>query len=48
LIRDETDLARHVDYVHWNPVKHEHVARVSDWPYSTFHRLVRDGRLGMD
>ena len=42
LIRDEKDLAAHMDYVHINPVKHGLVARVSDWPYSTFHRLVED------
>jgi putative transposase len=48
LIRDETDLARHVDYTHWNPVKHGHVARAVDWPYSTFHRFVRDGVLAED
>jgi putative transposase len=29
-----------MDYVHFNPVKHGWVPRVSDWPYSTFHRLV--------
>jgi putative transposase len=34
-IRDERDLAYHVDYVHWNPVKHRLVTRVSEWPYST-------------
>jgi putative transposase len=48
LIRDETDFARHVDYIHWNPVKHGHVARVKDWPYSTFHRFARDGVLAKD
>ncbi len=42
-IRDETDFARHVDYIHWNPVKHGLVARAADWPHSTFHRFVRDG-----
>ena len=41
-IRDENDFARHVDYIHFNPVKHEHVQRVANWPYSTFHRYVRD------
>ncbi|MBD9437445.1 transposase [Pseudoxanthomonas sp. PXM03] len=45
LIRDEADFARHVDYIHWNPVKHGHVARDVDWPYSTFHRFVQDGVL---
>jgi len=42
-LRDEDDLARHVDYVHFNPVKHGHVARVTDWPFSSFHRMVRLG-----
>jgi putative transposase len=42
-IRDELDFERHADYIHFNPVKHGHVERVSDWPYSTFHRYVRKG-----
>lgn len=42
-IRDEEDLACHIDYLHFNPVKHGHVQYVADWPYSTFHRYVRDG-----
>ena len=44
-IRNETDYARHVDYVHWNPVKHGLVQQVVDWPYSSFHRYVRLGVL---
>jgi putative transposase len=47
-VRDETDFARHVDYVHFNPVKHGLVSRVSDWPYSSFHRYVRSGVLPSD
>ena len=47
-IRDEADLARHVDYVHFNPVKHGHVTRVSDWPHSSFHRYVERGVLVAD
>ena len=42
-IRDDTDRARHVDYIHFNPVKHGHVGRAADWPYSSFHRYVRAG-----
>jgi putative transposase len=42
-IRDEDDFARHVDYIHFNPVKHGHVRRVRDWPFSSFHRMVRLG-----
>ena len=47
-IRDETDLQRHVDYVHFNPVKHEHVKRVADWPYSSFHNYLQRGILPGD
>lgn len=42
-IRDEMDFACHVDYIHYNPVKRGLCARVSEWPYSTFHRYVADG-----
>jgi putative transposase len=42
-IRDEADFERHVDYAHVNPLKHGWVRRVSDWPYSTFHRYVAQG-----
>src|SRR5262249_62384828 len=42
-LRDEKDFERHVDYIHFNPVKHGHVGRVQDWPYSSFHRMVRLG-----
>ena len=42
-IRDENDFARHIDYVHINPVKHGLVTRVKDWPYSSFHRMVKVG-----
>ncbi len=48
LIRDEADYAAHMDYVHINPVKHGLVAQVSNWPYSTFHRLVRQGLYPAD
>ena len=42
-IRDEGDFERHANYVHFNPVKHGHVSRVKDWPYSSFHRMVLAG-----
>ena len=47
-IRDDLDFSRHVDYIHWNPVKHGWVERVADWPYSSFHRYVRGGLLPVD
>ncbi|MBN8964752.1 MAG: transposase, partial [Rhizobiales bacterium] len=42
-LRDESDFARHADYIHFNPVKHGHSTRVVDWPHSSFHRMVRLG-----
>ena len=44
-IRDDIDLQRHVDYVHYNPVKHELVRQVRDWPHSSFHAWVKRGDL---
>jgi putative transposase len=43
LIRDEADFARHLDYIHFNPVKHGWARTARDWPYSTFHRWVSAG-----
>jgi putative transposase len=42
-IRDQEDYIRHMDYIHYNPVKHGIVQRVADWPWSTFHRYVKEG-----
>jgi putative transposase len=47
-LRSEGDFSRHADYIHFNPVKHGHVERVLDWPYSSFHRMVRLGLYPMD
>jgi putative transposase len=47
-IRDEEDFRRHVDYIHFNPVKHGYVQKVADWPYSSFHQYVRLGILPED
>lgn len=47
-IRDETDLARHVDYIHYNPVKHGWVTRPVDWPHSTLHGYIERGMLTPD
>lgn len=47
-IRDEADLARHVEYIHWNPVKHGLARQVRDWPFSSFHRWVARGDLPLE
>ena len=47
-IRDVDDFRRHVDYTHFNPVKHGCVTSVSDWPFSSFHDHVRKGWIEPD
>jgi len=47
-LRDEDDFGRHLDYIHFNPVKHGHAVRVRDWPFSSFRRWVRLGAYPVD
>ncbi|EWC39694.1 REP-associated tyrosine transposase [Stutzerimonas stutzeri] len=47
-IRDAADLQRHVEYIHFNPIKHGLVTRAADWPYSSFNRYVENGLLPHD
>jgi len=47
-IRNDADFERHVDYIHYNPVKHALATRVADWPHSSFHRYVEQGILPVD
>jgi len=47
-IRDEEDMQHHVDYIHFNPVKHGHALRAADWPHSSIHRYVRLGWVKED
>ena len=37
IIRDQDDMNRHVDYIHYNPVKHGFVDRLFDWHHSSIH-----------
>ena len=48
VIRDEDDYARHADYIHYNPVKHGYVKMASEWPYSSLHKWVEQGRYPED
>ncbi len=43
MLRDEKDFERHVEYIHYNPVKHGYVASPLDWMHSSFRRYVDDG-----
>jgi len=47
-IRDEEDLNKHIDYIHYNPVKHGVVDVVRDWNASSFHDYVRQGYYELD
>ena len=47
-IRDEADFVRHLDYVHYNPVKHGHAVSPGAWPHSTFARCVKGGMYPPD
>lgn len=48
VIRDEADFAAHLDYIHFNPVKHGLVERAADWPWSSFHRYTAAGTYPLD
>ena len=43
MIRDNQDFINHVEYIHYNPVKHGLVAAPKEWEYSSFHRYVQAG-----
>ncbi len=47
-IRDAADMHNHINYIHYNPVKHKLVEHVADWPHSSFHLYVRKGILPID
>lgn len=47
-IRDDYDYEAHMDYLHYNPVKHGYVKAVRDWPYSSFHQYVQKGIYSED
>lgn len=37
-LHDKPDFQAHIDYIHFNPVKHEYISSAKEWPYSSFHR----------
>jgi putative transposase len=48
LLRDEEDWRRHMDYIHYNPVKHGYVKNPGDWPHSSFQQAIREGLYASD
>ena len=47
-IRDDEDLARDIHYIHFNPIKHGLVKKLSDWRWSSFHDYVKEGYYDED
>ena len=47
-IRDDRDYEMHVNYIHYNPVKHGYAQKAVDWPYSSIHRYVENGVIPKD
>jgi len=47
-IRDDKDWQNHLDYIHYNPLKHGLVKQVRDWPWSSFHHLSNKGWYSKD
>ena len=43
VVRDEADYAAHIDYIHYNPVRHGLASAARDWPYSSFSSCVERG-----
>jgi putative transposase len=47
-IRDEVYYRQHMDYIHYNPVKHGYVTKPRDRLYSTFYHCVNQGLYDLD
>lgn len=47
-LENEEDFERHVDDIHYNPVKHGYVRCPKDWPSSSFHKWVQHGAYPPD
>ncbi|MEO8102667.1 MAG: transposase [Betaproteobacteria bacterium] len=47
-LRDDADFARHVEYIHFNPVKHGLASSAMEWPYSSFRRYMEAGDYPAD
>ena len=48
IIRDEEDMNRHLDYIHYNPVKHGLVTSSGRYPHSSFAEYVKNGSYAPD
>ena len=44
-IYTDMDLANHINYIHFNPVKHGYVDKPAKWPFSSIHKYIREGKI---
>ncbi|MFH0853413.1 MAG: transposase [bacterium] len=42
IIRNERDFNNHVNYIHFNPVKHGYANKPEDWPWSSYHTFTNE------
>lgn len=47
-IRDDDDFEHHVNYIHYNPVKHGYVSKPVEWEYSSIHKFIKKGIITKD
>lgn len=48
MVRNQVDLQRHLDYIHFNPVRHGLAGNATGWPHSSIHRYVESGMVAKD
>jgi putative transposase len=48
MIRDDRDFEKHMDYIHYNAVKHGLVHYPLQWPHSSIHKFVARGVYSID
>ena len=42
-IRNEKELMSHIDYIHYNPVKHGYTDKAQNWNHSSFQKYIDKG-----
>ena len=47
-IRDENELEKYRNYIHYNPVKHKLATSAKDWEFSSFNKFVKNGFYDKD
>ena len=47
-IRDINDLYKHLDYIHYNPIKHDYTNKAKDWEFSSFNKFVKQHFYELD